>query len=109
VLQPTGGSDKQRILSVIAGRRRARRRGGAAPELERRARLDRPDDAAFQAGRRVAQFAELLRHSYWAKGEAVEDVIALAREAQRGIERDPDLDEFVTLLEKAARLAPERR
>ena len=60
----------------------------------------------FKLAASVAQFAELLRHSYWAKGKTLDDVVELAREAERRHPGDADIAEFVALLVKATDLAP---
>jgi Ca-activated chloride channel homolog len=67
----------------------ARRFENAAPEF----RLD----AA------VAEFAEILRGSYWAKGSKLSDVLAVARKAAGNL-RSAVATEFVTLVEKSAAL-----
>ena len=65
-------------------------------------------DPRFQVTAVVAQYAEILRQSYWAKdaGTKLEDV---ARDAQRIAEylpRDPDVQEFAQLAAKAIDLSP---
>lgn len=60
----------------------------------------------FQLAASVAQFAEVLRKSYWAKGEALEDVLPLAEAAARGFEDDPAVVEFISLLRQAIALKP---
>ncbi|MBN2003604.1 MAG: von Willebrand factor type A domain-containing protein [Anaerolineae bacterium] len=64
----------------------------------------------FQLTAVVAQYAEILRESYWAKdaGTTLEDV---SREAQRLAEympRDPEVQEFAELAVKAVNLSPTR-
>jgi Ca-activated chloride channel family protein len=58
----------------------------------------------FQLAAVVAEYAEILRNSYWAKGSSLEDV---AREAHRVAEYlpgDEDVAEFVGLVDRAASL-----
>jgi len=67
-------------------------------------------DPRFQMTAVVAQYAEILRQSYWAKdaGTTLADV---ARDAQRIAEylpRDPDVQEFAQLVTKAVALSPTR-
>lgn len=79
-------------------------------EIERRfdvAALDRKFEEAaprFRLDAAVAEFAEILRHSYWAKESRLSDVLAVARSAARSL-RDAPTAEFVTLVEKAAELS----
>jgi Ca-activated chloride channel family protein len=59
----------------------------------------------FQLAAVVAEYAEVLRNSYWAKGSSLEDV---AREAHRVAEYlpgDEDVAEFVSLVDRAASLS----
>jgi Ca-activated chloride channel family protein len=60
----------------------------------------------FKLATSVAQYAELLRHSQWAKGQALEDVIGLAQQAARGFSNNADVSEFFDLLTRASDLAP---
>ena len=57
----------------------------------------------------VAEYAEILRGSYWAKESSLDDVLALARLAGGELEEDrairADVDEFLWLVEQADRLA----
>jgi Ca-activated chloride channel family protein len=79
-------------------------------ELERRfdsgAMERRFEDASprFRLDAAVAEFAELLRGSYWAREGKWSDVLAVARRAARDT-REPAADEFVVLVEKAADLS----
>jgi len=63
----------------------------------------------FKLAASVAQYAELLRHSQWAKGQALEDVIGLAQQAARGFNNNADVTEFFELLTHASDLAPATR
>lgn len=62
----------------------------------------------FKLAASVALFAEILRHSYWAKDGRFTDVLKIAREA--GIAygntygNSEKIDEFISLVEKAAKL-----
>lgn len=91
--RPDGGRvvEEARQLSASAVR------SGLAPATPR-----------FKLAASVAQFAELLRGSYWAKGESLDDVIPLAREAARGLERDADVQEFLDLVTRAVGLKAEK-
>ncbi|MBP7616549.1 MAG: von Willebrand factor type A domain-containing protein [Steroidobacteraceae bacterium] len=55
----------------------------------------------FRLSAAVAEFAEILRGSYWAKESKLADVLAVARSAAVG-RSDASSREFVQLLEKAA-------
>jgi len=58
----------------------------------------------FRLDAAVAEFAEILRGSYWARESRLSDVLPVARSAARGL-REGAAAEFVSLLEKAARLS----
>jgi hypothetical protein len=51
----------------------------------------------------VAEFAEILRGSYWAKDGRLSDVLSVARTAATSLHDDATA-EFVSLVEKAAAL-----
>jgi Ca-activated chloride channel family protein len=57
----------------------------------------------------VAEYAEILRESYWAKESNLEDVLALAEMAGGELSEDEiigaDVSEFIWLVERAERLA----
>ena len=57
----------------------------------------------------VAEYAEILRGSYWAQEGSLEDVLYLARLAGPELEEDEvigaDVDEFLWLVEQANRLS----
>jgi Ca-activated chloride channel homolog len=87
--------------------------GAGAPrvrELEQRfetAQLGRRFEEAaprFRLDAAVAEFAEILRGSYWAKEGRLSDVLAVARGAAREL-GDPPSAELVKLVEKAAALS----
>ncbi len=51
----------------------------------------------FRLDAAVAEFAEILRHSYWAKDASLEAVLSLASQAAQELPNDPDVAEFVSL------------
>lgn len=55
----------------------------------------------FQLAVAVAQFAEILRHSPYAQGQRMSDVLNLARIVQFQLPFDSDVSEFVYLVERA--------
>ncbi|MFN0149665.1 MAG: von Willebrand factor type A domain-containing protein [bacterium] len=61
----------------------------------------------------VAEFAEILRHSYWAKENTIAALVPMARALARDLPRDPAVAEFAQLVERAAdlsdKLTPEER
>jgi len=79
-------------------------------EIERRfdvgALSRRFEDAAprFRLDAAVAEFAEILRGSYWAKESKLTDVLSVARSAARG-SRDDATNGFISVVEKAAALS----
>jgi Ca-activated chloride channel family protein len=58
----------------------------------------------FRLAAASAQFAEILRKSYWAKGADLEDTLDLARQVCRERRNDSDITEFVDLITKANKL-----
>jgi Ca-activated chloride channel family protein len=58
----------------------------------------------FQLAAAVAQFAEILRGNDWAKGEKMYNVLNLARSVQQQLPFDQDVNEFVQIVDYAARL-----
>lgn len=60
----------------------------------------------FRLAAAAAEFAEILRGSYWAKESTLADVLPLARSVLAEREGDPDVAEFVRLVERAASLTP---
>ncbi len=90
------------------------RDGAGAPrvrEIARRfdaASLHRSFETApprFRLDAAVAEFAEILRGSYWAKDGRLADVLAVARSAAAALADAPSA-EFVRLVERAAALKP---
>jgi len=91
---------------------RPEQEGAGAPqvrEMERRFSVGdlsrRFEDAAprFRMDAAVAEFAEILRGSYWAREGRLSDVLSVARTAAASL-RDDTSAEFVSLVEKAAAL-----
>lgn len=60
----------------------------------------------FQLAVSVAQYAELLRHSRWARGTVLDEVVSTTRRTARDFEGASDVSEFVRLLDQASALAP---
>jgi len=58
----------------------------------------------FQLDAVVAEYAEILRQSYWAKDSSLEDVAWEARRIAEYLPHDPDVAEFVSLVERASRM-----
>jgi Ca-activated chloride channel homolog len=88
--------------------------GGGAPQVREIAanvsasQLSRRfEDASprFRLDAAVAEFAEILRGSYWAKESKLSDVLPVARSAKRAL-RDDAAAGFVDLVEKAIPLSP---
>jgi Ca-activated chloride channel family protein len=59
----------------------------------------------FQLTAIVAEYAEILRGSYWAKESSLEDISAEAQRVAEYLPRDADVAEFVALVERAENLA----
>jgi Ca-activated chloride channel family protein len=57
--------------------------------------------ARFQLAAVVAEYAEILRESYWAKESSLEDVVWEARRIAEYLPGDPDVAEFASLVERA--------
>ncbi|MCC7140480.1 MAG: von Willebrand factor type A domain-containing protein [Candidatus Eisenbacteria bacterium] len=90
---------------------------GTVPEVRELARtLDVLDLAARfeQADPRlrldaaVAEYAEILRGSFYAKEGSFEAILPIARDCARALSRDPEVAEFVTLVERARDLWKQR-
>jgi Ca-activated chloride channel family protein len=60
----------------------------------------------FRLAATVAEFAEILRKSYWAKGATLEQVLNQARQLQEDFKGDADVIELSDLISKANRLMP---
>lgn len=67
------------------------------------------DDATarFKLAATVAEFAEILRKSYWAKGASADAVLRRAQQVSRELEDDAKVIELVDLIAKAKNLLPE--
>ncbi|MFH1591098.1 MAG: von Willebrand factor type A domain-containing protein [archaeon] len=66
-----------------------------------------PFDSAsgrFRFTAAVAEFAEILKESYWAKDSTLEDVLGVAQDAIKDIDKDDKDTEFVTLVKKAMKI-----
>jgi len=63
-------------------------------------------DPTFRMDAAAAEFAEILRGSYWAKGGNLASAAGLARAAAREMGNPEDATEMVALIETAARLQP---
>jgi Ca-activated chloride channel family protein len=61
----------------------------------------------FQFTAAVAEYAEILRESYWAQDSSLEAVLSLAQRAGATLADDLDVAEFVWLVAQANRLARE--
>jgi Ca-activated chloride channel family protein len=61
---------------------------------------------SFKLSAAVAQFAEILRQSYWAKDEKIEDVLDLAQSLIPAYKNDAKVIEFVDMVSKAKELTP---
>ncbi len=64
------------------------------------------DDSSceFKLAATVAEFAEILRKSYWAKGATLDRVLERAQQLSREFDGDADVIELVDLISKAERL-----
>ena len=58
----------------------------------------------FQLAAVVAEYAEILRESYWAQEGSLEHVLALAEDMRRQLPNDPNVAEFVELVDMAETL-----
>jgi Ca-activated chloride channel family protein len=59
----------------------------------------------FQCSVVVAEYAEILRDSYWAQGSTLAGVLEEAERVSRLLPNDPDINEFVDLVRRASRIA----
>lgn len=60
--------------------------------------------AQFQLTAAVAEYAEILRESYWAKDGDLNDVLSVAQDARKLLRGDAEVDEFVDLVDMAEQL-----
>jgi len=58
----------------------------------------------FQLAAAVAEYAEILRQSYWAKGDNLENVASLAQRVKQALPNDADVAEFAQLVSRASQL-----
>jgi Ca-activated chloride channel family protein len=58
----------------------------------------------FQLDAVVAEYAEILRESYWARESSLEDVAWETRRIAEYLPHDPDVAEFASLVERASRI-----
>lgn len=68
------------------------------------ARDFRETDPYFQRAVIVAEYAEILKESYWAEDSSIDDVYDEARRLEDYLYHDGDMEEFIDLVKKAARL-----
>jgi Ca-activated chloride channel family protein len=61
--------------------------------------------ATFRLSAVVAEYAEILRESFWAKEGSLSDVLDAARELQGSFDEDADVHEFIDLVEHAEEIA----
>ncbi|MBN1886905.1 MAG: VWA domain-containing protein [Thermoflexales bacterium] len=59
----------------------------------------------FQLAASVAEYAEILRESYWAKDSSLENVQGLAQRVKEAMPGDADVAEFAQLVGRAAQIA----
>ena len=59
----------------------------------------------FQRDVAVAEYAEILRDSYWALGGSLAEVRILAERVSASLPDEPAVSEFLGLLERAERIA----
>jgi Ca-activated chloride channel family protein len=59
----------------------------------------------FQLDAVVAEYAEILRNSYWARGSSLDDVAREARRVAEYLPHDPEVFEFVMLVDQASNLS----
>jgi Ca-activated chloride channel family protein len=58
----------------------------------------------FQLAAAVAEYAEILRQSYWAEGDSLENVVSLAQRVKQALPNDADVAEFAQLVSRASQL-----
>ena len=56
-----------------------------------------PASPSFQLAAVVAEYAEILSESYWARGSSLEEVMVLAQRVNTLLPDDPDVTEFADL------------
>jgi len=65
--------------------------------------------ASFRLAACIAEFAEILRQSYWARGGKLDAVLAPAKRCEADYDRREDVRQLVALIEKARRLRADER
>lgn len=70
-------------------------------EIDRRFETADPE---FRFIASVAEFAEVLRGSFWSRDTRLEDVLDTADEALRFMDHGPEEDEFLTLVQRVIRM-----
>ena len=58
----------------------------------------------FQLATVVAEYAEILRESYWAQDGSLEDVVTMAEQVRALLPEDTDIAEFVVLVTRAGEI-----
>jgi Ca-activated chloride channel family protein len=71
---------------------------------EQIARDFRETDPYFQRTVIVAEYAEILKGSYWAEDSSLDDVYDEARRLEDDLYRDGEMEEFIDLIKEARRL-----
>lgn len=61
-------------------------------------------DPTFRIDAAAAEFAEILRKSYWARGSTLDAVYRLARDAAHDLRESAEADELIDLVDRAERL-----
>ena len=64
---------------------------------------------SFQLAAVVAEYAEILRESYWARGSSMEEVMVLAQRVNTLLPDDPDVTEFADLVTRAEQISAQAR
>jgi Ca-activated chloride channel family protein len=116
------GADRGRIATVRFRYARPEPQSGGAPSVrEIEQGLDvagllvsfRDASPRFRLDAAAAEFAEILRHSFWARESRIADVVPVARAAADDLPGDEAVREFVRLVEKAVdlsdKLSPEEQ
>jgi hypothetical protein len=62
-------------------------------------------DPHFQWAVIVAEYAEILRGSYWAEGSSLYNVLEESQRVSELLPRDPDVREFVDLVRCAGKMS----
>lgn len=76
-------------------------------EIQQELTLDRIESSIdrtsprFRLAAVVAEYAEILRQSYWAKGRTIDEILPMTREVARLLQDDSEVTEFLRLVEKA--------